>query len=138
MSKAVVGWVMSLVPVMPSPTNTSAPLLRGHAVVEQRSLEMHRLVGQKLLANPTLLERARANLTRWQTTGSSGVQHALDAWQEILARPMPMIVAFLESNSEEAIRLRQSSPFTGILTAAERTAIYKAHALALGPNPLSQ
>jgi hypothetical protein len=45
-----------------------------------------------------------------------------------------MIVAFLESDSEDAIRLRQSSPFAGILSTAERTAILQAHR----PNHLSQ
>ena len=40
--------------------------------------------------------------------------------------PWPHIAAFLISVTEDAIRLRSSSPFTGILTQEERARILEA------------
>jgi hypothetical protein len=44
-------------------------------------------------------------------------------WTEILALPIDDIARFLYDPSERATRLRQSSPFPGILTVQEREEI---------------
>jgi hypothetical protein len=45
-------------------------------------------------------------------------------WRRILdSTPLPEVVALLRSSSDEAARLRQSSPFAGLLTTEERRAI---------------
>jgi len=43
----------------------------------------------------------------------------------ILQRPWPEIRSIRLDDSEEGTRLRQSDPFCGILTAAERWEIYR-------------
>jgi hypothetical protein len=56
-----------------------------------------------------------------------GLPPALDEWRRILQTRSPeQVLALLESPSEEAVRLRSSTPFTGILTEAERQQILAA------------
>lgn len=98
-----------------------------HRRLEQRSLALHRLVARKVIATPGLLTIARENLSRWRAAGDAA-SPALAEWDAILDGSIESIVALLVSRSERAIRLRQSSPFAGILTEAERKAIYESHA----------
>ena len=81
---------------------------------------------EKLRADPGLLERAKDNVRRWQATNGSP-SPALTEWENILAGPLANVVALLTGHSERATRLRQSSPFAGILTEAERKAIYESY-----------
>lgn len=46
-------------------------------------------------------------------------------WMRILDLPIEDVVSFLCDQGEHATRLRQSSPFTGILTDQERLAIFE-------------
>ena len=95
--------------------------MRSHEWIERRSLGLHQAVADKLAADPALLELARANLERWSARGGCA---ALREWKRILATvSLPDLLALLRSPSEEAARLRQSSPFAGVLTPAERQAI---------------
>jgi hypothetical protein len=54
------------------------------------------------------------------------VPSSLLEWSRILERSPAEIAAFLASMGEDAIRLRQSSPFTNVLTPEERARIYEA------------
>jgi hypothetical protein len=102
------------------------PIFSDHSRVNERSLAMHRLVAEKLRADPALLGRAMENLHRWQKTeGSPSLTFA--EWEGILGGPATQVAQFLEERSERATRLRQSSPFAGILTDAERQAIYESY-----------
>ena len=97
-----------------------------HARLDERSLALHRLVAQKLAAEPSLLGLARANIARWKSADSTP-SSALSEWEQILGRSIAEITALLVDRSEHATRLRQSSPFAGILTDAERKAIYESY-----------
>lgn len=97
-----------------------------HSRLDERSLAMHRLVARKVLADPALLDRARENVRRWQKTDGSP-SLALSEWENILAGPVDQVARFLVEPSERATRLRQSSPFAGILTEAERQTIYESY-----------
>jgi hypothetical protein len=98
-----------------------------HTRLDERSLALHRLVAEKISHDPELLEWARDNLRRWQSAGGSP-SLALAEWEHILTRTVEEITALLVDPSENATRLRQSSPFAGILTEAERMAIYESYA----------
>lgn len=98
-----------------------------HARIDARSLALHRLIARKLAADPALLDIARATLRRWQT-GNTGPAAALDEWLRIVSGPADAVARFLEEPSERATRLRQSSPFGGILSEAERRAVYESYA----------
>ncbi len=80
----------------------AAAELRGHDIVDERSLAFHEAIGRRLEANPTLIERAKANLQRWGSTAPASLFPAFDEWLEILG-----------------------PPFAGILSTAERVAILK-------------
>lgn len=98
-----------------------------HSRLDERSLALHTLVARKVLENPALLDTARENLRRWQATPGSPLP-ALAEWDQILSGSVDQIARFLTERSENATRLRQSSPFAGILTETERLAIYESHA----------
>jgi hypothetical protein len=99
--------------------------VRSHQWIDQRSLALHEAVAVKLEAQPQLLEVARRNLERWLQQNAAT---ALREWRRILdSTPLPGVVALLRSSSEEATRLRQSSPFAGLLTTEERRAIMAAY-----------
>jgi hypothetical protein len=95
--------------------------VRSHEWIDRRSLALHEAVASKLEAQPQLLNVARANLQRWIRTNPSA---ALREWWQVLdVTTLPVLLVLLRSNSDEAARLRQSSPFAGLLTMEERQAI---------------
>jgi hypothetical protein len=95
--------------------------VRPHEWIDRRSLALHEAVAAKLEAQPQLLEVARANLQRWLSTNPAA---ALGEWRQLLdTTPLPALLALLRSPGEQAARLRQSSPFAGLLTPAERQSI---------------
>jgi hypothetical protein len=102
------------------------PFCSDHGRLDERSLAMHELVAQKVQAVPALLDKARENIRRWRET-SRTPSRALAEWEQILSSPADQVTAFLVERSEKAARLRQSSPFCGILTEAERQAIYESY-----------
>lgn len=100
-------------------------LVRSHQWLDQRSLALHEAVAAKIEASPELLDVARANLARWL---SANPTTALLEWQRALNElPLPQLVALLRSEGETAARLRQSSPFAGLLTPEERRSILHRH-----------
>lgn len=101
-----------------------------HELLDQRALAMEQKVAEKLRADPSLLCRAHATLERWLKTVSPQARPALLEWQSILDGSLEEICSMLEATDERATRLRQSSPFCGILTREERTKIiqeYRSH-----------
>lgn len=97
-----------------------------HSRLDERSLALHQLVARKVLADPALLDTARATLRRWRESDGLPLP-ALAEWGRILDGPVDQVARFLTDRSERATRLRQSSPFCGILTEAERKAIYESY-----------
>ena len=97
-----------------------------HARIDARSLALHRLVAQKIAENPELLEIARDNIRRWQSANHPP-SVALDEWADVLNGRVEEIAALLVDTSERATRLRQSTPFPGVLTQDERKAIYESY-----------
>ena len=86
-----------------------------HTAIDRRSLMMHRIIAERLRANPSLLETARANMTRWNCPERGWWRE----WSGILERALAEIIAVLERDDEEGCRLRQSSPLAGILSPQE-------------------
>ena len=98
-----------------------------HSILDARSLAMHCLIARKLARDPELMEIPRRNLAAWKKARPKAERpRCLDQWAEILRRPWPEIAALLVSTSERATRLRQSSPFAGVLTPTERRRVYEA------------
>ena len=97
-----------------------------HQRLDARSLAMHCLVARKLLANPALIAHASNTLARWRAQAAEPVPSYFLEWGRILEGSPGEIAAFLASMREEATRLRQSSPFTNLLTPEERARIFEA------------
>jgi hypothetical protein len=105
------------------------PARRGfsqHRLLEARSLAMHAVIAQKIDRDLKLLNVARNNLQRWRSRWDEEVPAWYREWCEIVKRPWPEIAAIITEPSEEGARLRQSSPFAGVLSAEARRRIYEA------------
>ncbi len=99
---------------------------RTHEWIDRRSLALDRAIARKLRAQPALLRHAKTTLERWIEQRQPSVSPVLLEWQEILNHwPPERIFGFLTSGEERPARLRQSSPFCGILSPQERLAIFK-------------
>jgi hypothetical protein len=95
--------------------------MRSHDWIDRRSLALHEAVAAKLQANPQLLNVARENLERWL---NAAPRPPLIEWRHLLdTTPLPELLALLRATDERGARLRQSSPFAGVLTPEERQSI---------------
>ena len=97
-----------------------------HRILEARSLSMHCKIAQKISRDPTLLEIPRRNLERWTKRAGGHPPRYILEWERILSQSWPTVAEFITSGSEQAVRLRQSSPFAGVLSPRERKQIYDA------------
>lgn len=104
-----------------------------HRLAEERSLAYHRVIAARLLRDPSVLETARRRVAEW--LAESGSLHHARRWREILAGAPGDVAAFLDARSELAHELRQSSPFAGVLSSAERWEIWRATRDALAGTP---
>jgi hypothetical protein len=95
-----------------------------HALAEERSLALHKLVAERLRADPSLLDRARDRVRSWLRDGSVARPLA-DAWQEILSHPIEGVAAVLSDAGQHARDLRQTSPFAGAIDARTRWAVWR-------------
>lgn len=92
-----------------------------HELQDAVSLELARRVAARLRASPGLLEVARANLARWTRRNADAplLVRCYEEWQSILRSPVDDVCDLLLAKTDEAQRLRQNSPFVGILAPAE-------------------
>lgn len=98
-----------------------------HSLHDARSLALHAVIAHKIDRDPTLLDKARENLRRRRENFESDrVPLYQLEWERILTLPWSQVAAFMIAVTEDAIRLRSSSPFTGILTPAVRDRIFEA------------
>jgi hypothetical protein len=92
-----------------------------HEVHDEISLEMGRRIAARLREQPALLQIARDNLARWSRLNANApaLIRCYREWQALLERPLGDICQILNTDSEENRRLRENSPFAGILSPAE-------------------
>ena len=108
------------------PLSQATPVYSDHRLHDVRSLALHALIGAKIERDPALLKIARSNLTHWRKRFKGPPDRWWTAWEQLLRRPWPQVAALLTDPGEQATRLRQSSPFAGVLTTAERRRVYDA------------
>ena len=92
-----------------------------HSFQDAVSLEMARRIANGLPRHPEWLEFARTNLNRWsrQNGNAPSLLRCYDEWRELLERPVAEICRILTAQTEEGQRIRQNSPFAGILAPIE-------------------
>lgn len=98
--------------------------MRTHQQIDRRSLELARAIVARIDSDPERrgLERARQTCARWL---GSAPAPALEEWSGLLSGDWAGIRLMLLDESEEGQRLRQSSPFTGVLSPLERWEILR-------------
>lgn len=95
--------------------------IRSHADHDARGLALASAVAEKLARDPSLRARARAQIARRLPAASPRERLELEEWDRALRTTSPArLRSFLINPGERATRLRQTLPFLGTLTSAER------------------
>ena len=97
-----------------------------HEVMDERALEMDRVVARELRADPAKLDLVVAWIERFLADPDYSIhsKDALTEWLEIIrTNGLPGVLAALTDESEEGQRRRQSSPFAVIMPPDERRQI---------------
>jgi len=98
-----------------------------HDLINNRSLELNRLVVEKIRRHPELMDFVRSNLKSAldDETLSDSCKDALKEWDYLLRNfRTDIVLDTLVEESERGQRLRQSTPFWGILTQEERGKVF--------------
>jgi hypothetical protein len=98
-----------------------AAIVDRHRRADRRSLAYHRAVAKRL--RRPMVDNARRQIWQWQREGRIDDRYAT-TWLDILNRPVPEVRRALSADTPSMRDLRQSSPFAGALTEAERRKIF--------------
>ena len=92
-----------------------------HSFQDAVSLELARRIAAQLPQHPEWLDLARQNIERWSQRNSSvpSLLRCYSEWNDILMKPIEEIRAILMAENGDGQRLRQNSPFAGVLSPAE-------------------
>jgi hypothetical protein len=83
---------------------------------------MHRMVAERFRQKPAeVIQFGLHNLERWRQQGVDCDD--FNIWTNLLLAPSFELIEALTSTSEVAVRLRQSSPFAGLIPEATRRQI---------------
>lgn len=94
---------------------------RSHADHDQRSLATATAIARLVRDDPSLVSRAARYVDRAVREGRGSATGDLMEWRQVLDTYSPeRLQQFLVSESQRAVRLRQSSPFLPVLTQDER------------------
>lgn len=99
--------------------------MRTHQQIDERSLALHRLVAETLRREPARFERARTTLARFRKVADVRSQPYLKVWEGLFEEGLEKTLAMATEDSERGAALRQTSPFAGVLTPAERAAFFR-------------
>lgn len=89
--------------------------------IDALALARHCEIARMLDDEPAILEKARANAERWLASGNyeEGEAASVREWLPLLEIDrLDELRVILTSSTENATRMRQSSPFTGIIPKA--------------------
>lgn len=99
-----------------------------HEVIDERNYEMDQVIASVLRRDPSQLQRVVEWIERWLADPDFSV-HSKDALREwldlIQTRGLEGVLAALADRSENAARMRQSSPFAVLMPQDERMKILR-------------
>lgn len=104
---------------------------RDHAWVDQRNRVLSTAVAEHLRHRPALVASALARVRARLAAGPGPARWALEQWASLLSAALAgeagraALFAVLTEEGEHAARLRQSTPFAGVVPEAERAAILR-------------
>ena len=99
-----------------------------HQVIDERSYEMHQVIAEVLRREPAKLDLAVAWIEKWLADPDYSVhsKDALTEWLDIIREGgLPAVLEKLADRGEDAIRMRQSSPFAVLMPQDERMRILR-------------
>ncbi len=111
-------------PPLPAPAATRE--LWSHEFLDALALEQFKATARRLKAEPALINLARTNIRRWiaKTGFHAGEIRALMEWEALLhPEKLRHLLQVMTDLGEDATRMRQSSPFAGILSVEDRERI---------------
>ncbi len=112
--------------VFGEPAASTSRQTRTHAEQDTRALALARAVATKLAKDPGLIQLARDRIARRLSEASPQEQAELREWDHVLrTMSQARLHAFLTDPGERATRLRQTLPFLGMLSQAERDAVLR-------------
>ncbi|WP_435830998.1 helix-turn-helix domain-containing protein [Polymorphospora rubra] len=93
-----------------------------------KALWLHRAVAGRLVSDPeAVMAKAAHNLRRLRMVHPDGMAARwLDRWEAVLGAGAEAVLEVLTSGTPDSVELRQNSPFAGVLTETERTAVLAA------------
>ncbi len=93
--------------------------MKTHQHIDQRSLDLARLIVKRIDADPDHagLKKAQSVCTRWMEQDPTP---PTQEWAELLTKPWTEIKRSYMDPGDDGARLRQNSPFCGILSPRER------------------
>ena len=99
-------------------------LVKTHPEIDDRSFVLAQAIVEIIDRDPLHagLQKARMTCQHWSLASPSP---AVSEWAAILEQDWPKVRMILLDPGEEGRRLRQNSPFCGILSPQERWAIFK-------------
>lgn len=101
--------------------------VRTHVDHDTRALIVATEIAKRLKHDPALIDRALDFVEDRLAEASPRERQELDEWRQLLRTASPMrIRRFLVDMGERATRLRQTLPFLGVLSPAERNALLEA------------
>jgi hypothetical protein len=118
-----VAYVVSYQPANPIFSNMTSRHPQVHERRDLEKLRLHRVIAEYLRDDPEgVLSVARENLRRWQEL--AGPTPYYEEWERLLSNlGTEELVDLITSESEEATRLRQSTPFAGVVPPSVRAAV---------------
>lgn len=95
---------------------------------ERISLQIHRLLAQKVLDDPeTHLRAAASNIERMrEKVHGTMAQQWLDDWRDVIGTSLADTVRIMLDTSGYAVEMRQNSPFSGLTLEERKAAIERA------------
>ena len=99
-----------------------------HEVIDERSYEMHQVVAEVLRREPAKLDLAVAWMEKFLNDPDYSVhsKDALTEWYDLIkTRGLPGVMEKISERSEDATRMRQSSPFAVLMPQDERARILR-------------
>jgi len=95
-------------------------------LVDEISVRQHRVVAEKLLADPgTVMAKATDFMRRWAARADPSEIYWIGRWQDLLDGSIDRLVAVLRSDDPKTYSLHATCPFVGVLTPTERWALYR-------------
>jgi hypothetical protein len=97
-----------------------------HQRIDRQVAAMHGVIAARIRSGDlSPLARARANLQRWEQQFGGVLPPAYVEWVAILDSGLEGVLRVLEGGDEDAVRIRSSSPFAGVLSPRERWEILR-------------